>query len=151
LLLLIDSLYLQSDGLADAKDAVKRENPKAYKRLRRTLRALGEDVTTYLMYSRGSSGGAGAKTKLDKDRKKLCETQMERVSTKAGRIRKEACEENVKYKLRESRAVLNTIRHLSREVSSVRNMLPSTLFFALFYDVSSYLQCRMAWASGYSV
>ncbi|XP_064639493.1 otoferlin-like isoform X3 [Lineus longissimus] len=104
-----------ADGLADARDAFRRENSRAYKRLKRTLRVLNADITTYLMYSRGSSGGAGVKTKLDKDRKKLCETQMERVATKAERIRKEVCFENMKYKMRESRAVLNTIRHLAKE------------------------------------
>ena len=71
---------LQEDGLSDVTHMLSLEKTGAERRLRVVLEDLGSSCSKYVTHSQNKLGGSAGKTKLDKERQKMC--QREAVSSK---------------------------------------------------------------------
>ncbi len=71
-------LVLQEEGIADVNEMMKQERPFPERRLRGVLEDLATSCSKYGSLTQGkSSGGASAgRTKLDKERVKLCQREV---------------------------------------------------------------------------
>lgn len=72
-----DFQCLQEEGLTETNAMLNEENPKAEVLLRATLEEVAFSCTQYLTNTKlGLSGQGTGKTKLDKERMKLCQREI---------------------------------------------------------------------------
>ena len=65
------------DGLSDVNEMVRQERQFIERRLRGVLDELAQNCSRYMTLTQGKSGGGQAgRTKLDKERHKLCQREV---------------------------------------------------------------------------
>lgn len=70
-------LHSQEEALHETGVLLEDEDPKAEVKLKSTLEELASGCLKYVAIAKNSSSGAGSgKTKLDKERMKLCQREM---------------------------------------------------------------------------
>lgn len=73
--------YMQEEGLHETNVFMEEEDTRAEVKLRTTLEELASGCMKYVSISKNSITSAGSgKTKLDKERMKLCQREIVRVS-----------------------------------------------------------------------
>ena len=71
-------LFVQEEGIADVNEMMKQERPYPERRLRGVLEELASACSKYGTLTQGKSGGGASagRTKLDKERVKLCQREV---------------------------------------------------------------------------
>ena len=71
-------LFVQEEGIADVNEMMKQERPHPERRLRGVLEELASACSKYGTLTQGKSGGGASagRTKLDKERVKLCQREV---------------------------------------------------------------------------
>ena len=68
--------FLQEDGLADVNDMLFQEKAGAERRLRGVLEELATMCSKYVSHTQGKSGASAGRSKLDKERARLCQREI---------------------------------------------------------------------------
>jgi hypothetical protein len=86
------SIALSREGLDDIEEMKRTEKEHPERRLRAVMDDLSSGCQTYLrlVKSGGAAGGAGSvgRTRLDRERNRMCLREIERIAHEAGAIRK---------------------------------------------------------------
>ena len=71
-------LDVQEEGIADVNEMMKQERPYPERRLRGVLEELASACSKYGTLTQGKSGGGASagRTRLDKERVKLCQREV---------------------------------------------------------------------------
>lgn len=73
------SVTFQEEGLIETNALLEDEDPRAEVRLRSTLEDVATSCSKYITITKSSQSGPGTgKTKLDKERMKLCQREVVR-------------------------------------------------------------------------
>lgn len=77
IIFIIRHLFFQEDGLSEVNTAIESDHPKVEILLRQVLEDLSTGCTKYVNILKASATGQGTgKTKLDKERLKLCQKEI---------------------------------------------------------------------------
>ncbi|XP_064626480.1 otoferlin-like [Lineus longissimus] len=103
-------------GLADVQEMIRQEKPFPERRLRGVLEELMNGCSRYQALVKGSSGGAASgRTKLDKERLKMSQREMDHIKSHARTLKGAVTKVNVKERLKLATSFLAKIRHLADE------------------------------------
>ncbi|CAH1775865.1 unnamed protein product, partial [Owenia fusiformis] len=103
------------DGMADVNEMINQERPFPERRLKGVLEELGSSCSKYCQLCRSSGGVNAGKTKLDKERSKMCQRDVEQLSTYARTLKATTNKHNLKERLKSTAVCLNKLKHLANE------------------------------------
>ena len=74
----LQMIFSQEEGIADVNEMMKQERPYPERRLRGVLEELASACSKFGTLTQGKSGGGASagRTKLDKERVKLCQREV---------------------------------------------------------------------------
>lgn len=105
-------------GLAETLHFLEQEDPKAEVRLRSCLEELATDSNNYLQITKNTATGPGSgKTKLDKERLKLCQREIETIGNMARNLRALVTRSSLKERYKTAQSYLQKLRFLIQDVS----------------------------------
>lgn len=94
------------------------EDPSSEKLLKTVLEELSSSCNRYVGISKSSATGPGVgKTKLDKERTKLCQREMESIGTMARNLRAIITKNSFKERLKTAQSYLQKLKFLVEDVS----------------------------------
>lgn len=139
-------------GLSETSHLIEMEDTKAEVRLRGCLEELATNCNNYVQITKGALTGPGTgKTKLDKERMKLCQREVELVGNMARNLRALVTRSSLKERFKTAQTYLHKLRFLIDDVSaSFSRRLPYVLMhsllllFSLFPRHSHNTPCRMS-------
>ncbi|TRY81428.1 hypothetical protein DNTS_008147 [Danionella cerebrum] len=102
------------EGLNDVQEIIKTEKAFPERRLRGVLEELSTGCSTFVTLANNDQNQAG-KTKLDKERVKLCLQELENMGQQAKSIRSQVKKRNVKERIKLAQNFLQKLRFLSDE------------------------------------
>ncbi|CAM4651752.1 unnamed protein product [Leuciscus chuanchicus] len=102
------------EGLNDVQEIIKTEKAYPERRLRGVLEELSISCSTFVTLANNDQNQAG-KTKLDRERVKLCMQELENMSQQAKAMRSQVKKSNVKDKIKLAQNFLHKLRFLSDE------------------------------------
>ncbi|XP_074640585.1 otoferlin-like isoform X2 [Tubulanus polymorphus] len=104
------------DGLSDVNEMIRTEKPFPEKRLRGILDELITGCSRYQALVKGTGGGASVgRTRLDKERLKLCQREMDHIKTQVKSLKASINRTNVYKKVKLAAGYLAKLRHLADE------------------------------------
>ncbi|XP_016359962.1 otoferlin-like [Sinocyclocheilus anshuiensis] len=102
------------EGLNDVQEIIKTEKAYPERRLRGVLEELSSGCSTFVTLANNDQNQAG-KTKLDRERLKLCMQELENMGQQAKNMRSQVKKSNVKDKIKLAQNFLHKLRFLSDE------------------------------------
>uniref|UniRef100_A0A8C1TU14 Otoferlin b n=1 Tax=Cyprinus carpio TaxID=7962 RepID=A0A8C1TU14_CYPCA len=102
------------NGLNDVQEIIKTEKAYPERRLRGALEELSNGCSTFVTLANNDQNQAG-KTKLDRERLKLCMQELENIGQQAKNMRSQVKKSNVKDKIKLAQNFLHKLRFLSDE------------------------------------
>ncbi|XP_016105676.1 otoferlin-like [Sinocyclocheilus grahami] len=102
------------EGLNDVQEIIKTEKAYPERRLRGVLEELSSGCSTFVTLANNDQNQAG-KTKLDRERLKLCMQELENMGQQAKNMRSQVKKSNVKDKIKLAQNFLLKLRFLSDE------------------------------------
>ncbi|RWS06883.1 otoferlin-like isoform X3, partial [Dinothrombium tinctorium] len=109
-------------GLKDVEEMVRLERPHCDRRFRGVLEELAMGCNGYTSIAKVSTGTPAGKTKLDKERLRLCQRELEQIACQAKAMKPLITSINIKEKLKIAYQFLHMIRALSED--GLNNGLP---------------------------
>lgn len=107
------------NGLLETNQLIEQEDTKAEVKLRSCLEDLATDCNTYVLITKASLTGPGTgKTKLDKERIKLCQREIETIGNMSRNLRALVTRSSLKERLKTAQTYLNKLRFLIDDVRS---------------------------------
>ncbi|GIY69883.1 otoferlin [Caerostris darwini] len=107
------------EGLTDVQEMIRLEKPNVDKRLRGVLEELGSGCNRFLTIVKGAGGSASTKTKLDKERTKLFQRELDHIATISRTMKPLVTKNTIKEKLRTAQGFLKKIRDLTDDPQHV--------------------------------
>lgn len=105
-------------GLSETSHLIEQEDTKAEVRLRSCLEELATDCNNYLQITKPTLTGPGTgKTKLDKERIKLCQREVETIGNMARNLRALVTRSSLKERFKTAQTYLQKLRFLIEDVS----------------------------------
>uniref|UniRef100_A0A673K2C1 Otoferlin-like n=1 Tax=Sinocyclocheilus rhinocerous TaxID=307959 RepID=A0A673K2C1_9TELE len=105
---------IREEGLNDVQEIIKTEKAYPERRLRGVLEELSSGCSTFVTLANNDQNQAG-KTKLDRERLKLCMQELENMGQQAKNMRSQVKKSNVKDKIKLAQNFLHKLRFLSDE------------------------------------
>ncbi|XP_016133799.1 otoferlin [Sinocyclocheilus grahami] len=102
------------EGLNDVQEIIKTEKAYPERRLRGVLEELSIGCSTFVTLANNDQNQTG-KTKLDRERLKLCMQELENMGQQAKNMRSQVKKSNVKDKIKLAQNFLHKLRFLSDE------------------------------------
>ncbi|XP_076320149.1 otoferlin-like isoform X2 [Tachypleus tridentatus] len=99
-------------GLIDVQEMVRLERPHVDRRLRGVLEELATGCSRYLTIMKGTGGGATGKTKLDKERLKMCQREMDHIATMARTMKPLINKNSITEKLKTTQGFLHKLKDM---------------------------------------
>lgn len=119
-------------GLTETNHLIEQEDTKAEVKLRSCLEELATDCNTYLQITKTTLTGPGTgKTKLDKERVKLCQREIEAIGNMARNLRALVTRSSLKERFKTAQTYLQKLRFLIEDVSERHLQFFSSLFKVL--------------------
>ncbi|XP_077968337.1 otoferlin-like isoform X2 [Styela clava] len=109
------------EGLQDVQEMLKTDQDAPHRRLRGVVEELANGCASYTRLVKGTESGGGAalgRTRLDKERNKLCLREMDNITTEARKIRKQIKPSTMKDKHARVKILLNRIKFLADDPQS---------------------------------
>ncbi|KAG8190919.1 hypothetical protein JTE90_014400 [Oedothorax gibbosus] len=116
------------EGLTDVQEMIRLEKPNADRRLRGVLEELGTGCNRFLTILKGAGGSASTKTKLDKERTKLCQRELDHIATISRTMKPLVTKNTIKEKLRTAQGFLKKLRDLTEDP---QNVLPDVFVWMI--------------------
>uniref|UniRef100_A0A3B3D4A8 Otoferlin b n=1 Tax=Oryzias melastigma TaxID=30732 RepID=A0A3B3D4A8_ORYME len=110
----LNLLCFQEDGLNDVHEIIKTEKAYPERRLRGVLEELSQGCSQFLTLANKDQNQSG-RTKLDKERLKLCLSEVEAIGVQAKAMRSQVKKSTVRDKLKLSQNFLSKLRFLADE------------------------------------
>ncbi|KAI3367492.1 hypothetical protein L3Q82_026341 [Scortum barcoo] len=107
-------LLLQEDGLNDVQEIIKTEKAYPERRLRGVLEELNQGCSQFLSLANKDQNQSG-RTKLDRERLKLCLSEVESIGQQAKAMRSQVKKSTVRDKLKLAQNFLSKLRFLADE------------------------------------
>jgi hypothetical protein len=108
-------------GLAETLSLIEMEDPKAEVRLRSCLEEFATSCNTYLQITKNTLTGPGTgKTKLDKERLKLCQREIETLGNMSRNLRALVTRSSLKERYKTAQTYLQKLRFLIEDVSALK-------------------------------
>lgn len=105
-------------GLSETSHLIEQEDTKAEVRLKSCLEELATDCHNYLQITKPTLTGPGTgKTKLDKERIKLCQREIETIGNMARNLRALVTRSSLKERFKTAQTYLQKLRFLIEDVS----------------------------------
>jgi otoferlin len=105
-------------GLSETSHLIDQEDVKAEVRLRNCLEELASDCQNYIQLTKASITGPGTgKTKLDKERIKLCQREIESIGNMARNLKALVTRSSLKERFKTAHTYLVKLRFLVEDVS----------------------------------
>lgn len=105
-------------GLSETSHLIEQEDTKAEVRLRSCLEELATNCSTYVQITKTTLTGPGTgKTKLDKERVKLCQRDVETIGNMARNLRALVTRSSLKERFKTAQSYLQKLRFLIDDVS----------------------------------
>lgn len=105
-------------GLSETNHLIEQEDTKAEVRLRSCLEEVATDCNNYLQITKATLSGPGTgKTKLDKERVKLCQREVETIGNMARNLRALVTRSSLKERFKTAQTYLQKLRFLIDDVS----------------------------------
>lgn len=109
---------LMEIGLSETSHLIEQEDTKAEVRLRGCLEELATNCHNYLQITKTTLTGPGTgKTKLDKERVKLCQREIEMIGNMARNLRALVTRSSLKERFKTAQTYLHKLRFLIDDVS----------------------------------
>uniref|UniRef100_A0A8C1QKP3 Otoferlin n=2 Tax=Cyprinus carpio TaxID=7962 RepID=A0A8C1QKP3_CYPCA len=102
------------EGLNDVQEIIKTEKAYPERRLRGVLEELSNGCSTFVTLANNDQNQTG-KTKLDRERLKLCMQELENMGQQAKNMRSQVKKSNVKDKIKLAQNFLHKLRFLTDE------------------------------------
>ncbi|KAF3700952.1 Otoferlin Fer-1-like protein 2 [Channa argus] len=102
----------EEDGLNDVQEIIKTEKAYPERRLRGVLEELGQGCSQFLSLANKDQNQSG-RTKLDRERLKLCMSELEAIGQQAKVLRTQVKKSTVRDKLKLSQNFLSKLRFLA--------------------------------------
>ncbi|XP_058978172.1 otoferlin-like [Musca domestica] len=129
------------DGLAETKHMIENEDPKAEVRLRSTLEDLASACVRYQTITKSNCTGPGSgKTKLDKERMKLCTREIESLGNLARNLRALVTKSSLKERFKQAQTYMPKLKFL---IDDPQHSLPD-IFLWLIANGKRYCYHRMS-------
>jgi len=110
-------LYFQEEGLSEVQ--LHLEDSTCEKLLKTTLEELSINCNRYVSISKSSVTGPGVgKTKLDKERTKLCQRELENIGIMSRNLKALVTKSSFKERLKTAQSYLQKLKFLVEDVSS---------------------------------
>jgi hypothetical protein len=107
-------------GLTETTHLIEQEDTKAEVRLRSCLEELATDCNTFVQITKVAQAGPGTgKTKLDKERMKLCQREIESIGNMARNLRALVTRSSMKERYKTAHTYLQKLRFLIEDVSCI--------------------------------
>lgn len=108
------------EGLLETWAQLTDDDPRAEVRLRAVLEEVAAACVAYGAQTRATAAGPGAgKTKLDKERMKLCQREVEAVGNVARNVRALVTRNSMRERYKAAQALLQRLRFLVNDVSGM--------------------------------
>lgn len=105
-------------GLSETNLLIEQEDTRAEVRLRGCLEELATNCNNYLQITKTTLTGPGTgKTKLDKERVKLCQREIETIGNMARNLRALVTRSSLKERFKTAQTYLQKLRFLIDDVS----------------------------------
>lgn len=105
-------------GLTETSHLIEQEDSKAEVKLRSTLEELAIDCNSFSQITKASQTGPGTgKTKLDKERVKLCQREIETIGNMARNLRALVTRSSLKERYKTAQTYHQKLRFLIEDVS----------------------------------
>lgn len=105
-------------SLSETSHLIEQEDTKAEVRLRGCLEELATDCNNYVQITKTTLTGPGTgKTKLDKERVKLCQREIEAIGNMARNLRALVTRSSLKERFKTAQTYLHKLRFLIDDVS----------------------------------
>uniref|UniRef100_A0A673HFN2 Otoferlin-like n=1 Tax=Sinocyclocheilus rhinocerous TaxID=307959 RepID=A0A673HFN2_9TELE len=105
---------MEEEGLNDVQEIIKTEKAYPERRLRGVLEELSIGCSTFVTLANNDQNQTG-KTKLDRERLKLCMQELENMGQQAKNMRSQVKKSNVKDKIKLAQNFLHKLRFFSDE------------------------------------
>ncbi|CRK93099.1 CLUMA_CG006578, isoform A [Clunio marinus] len=116
-------------GLSETNHFIEQEDPKAEVRLRSCLEELATDCSNYLQITKNTLTGPGTgKTKLDKERIKLCQREIETIGNMARNLRALVTRSSLKERFKTAQTYLQKLRFL---IEDPQHALPDVFIWLI--------------------
>ncbi|XP_064487216.1 otoferlin-like [Ornithodoros turicata] len=115
-------------GLADIQEMLRLEKSHTDRRLRGVLEELSNECSRYLTIMKGLGGGASGKTKLDKERLKHCQRELDHIATMSRTMKALVTKNCFKEKLRTTHGFLQKLTDL---VEDPQHSLPDVFVWMI--------------------
>ncbi|XP_013379026.1 otoferlin isoform X3 [Lingula anatina] len=103
------------DGLQEVNDMISKEIPFPERRLRGVFDEFANACSRYVSLCKGSSGSTAGRTKLDKERQRLCQREIDQIGTLARTLRATVTKNTMKDKLKAVAGCVTKLKHLANE------------------------------------
>lgn len=104
------------DGLTEVGDYLKQEKTYPESKLRSVLDELSANCAKFNTLTQAKIyTQSNGRTKLDRERIKMCQRELDQLGTMARTLRATTTKANVKEKLKAASSYLNKLRHLAQE------------------------------------
>lgn len=114
-------------GLTETSHLIEQEDVKAEVRLRNCLEELANNCNNYLQTTKASLAGPGSgKTKLDKERVKLCQREIESIGNMSRNLKALVTRSSLKERFKTAHSYLVKLKFLVEDVS---NFVDKVIFF----------------------
>uniref|UniRef100_A0AAR5QCF9 C2 domain-containing protein n=2 Tax=Dendroctonus ponderosae TaxID=77166 RepID=A0AAR5QCF9_DENPD len=104
------------DGLDEVNTAAETDDPEAESKLKQVLDDLSTSCAKYITISKSSTSGPGTgKTKLDKERLKLCQREIEHIGNAARNLKALVTKNSFKDRYKTAQSYLTKLRFLTED------------------------------------
>lgn len=109
----------QDEGLLETNNMLNDEDPRAEVRLRAVLEEVAANCAQYLSVTKAAAAGPGTgKTKLDMERMKLCQREIEAVGNMSRNLRALVTKNSMRERFKAAQSYLQKLRFLVDDVSA---------------------------------
>jgi hypothetical protein len=106
-------------GLNETAHLIEQEDTRSEVRLRSCLEELAADCNNFIQITKTSQTGPGSgKTKLDKERMKLCQRDVETIGNMARNLKALVTRSSLKERYKTAQTYMQKLRFLIDDVSS---------------------------------
>lgn len=106
------------EGLVETNSLLEDEDTRAEVRLRACLEELATDCAKYLTITKANQAGQGSgKTKLDKERMKLCQREIESIGNMARNLRALVTRSSMRERYKTAQTYLQKLKFLIEDVN----------------------------------
>lgn len=135
-------------GLSETSHLIEQEDVKAEVRLRSCLEELASDCNNYLQLTKASLTGPGTgKTKLDKERIKLCQREIESIGNMSRNLKALVTRSSLRERFKTAHTYLVKLRFLVEDVIycllNQKNTRSLSILIMFFQIASTFLTRRI--------